>query len=128
MRGGPSDVAVPGPGGGLGDEAVVELGRVEVVVSTLMPVERLEILHQRIGGGGVGGRVDNELAFLPGAFDHLGIIRGITFRRLSVRACRVKQNSRDQAANTIPAWHSPCRGDERASRFNDGQAALFTPR
>ena len=54
----------------LADEAVVDLGRVQIGVFDLDAGKRgLEILDQRRCELGVGGRIDDDLAFLLGAVD-----------------------------------------------------------
>ncbi len=82
----PNDVRGAVVGRGLGNEAVIELGGVNIGVFDLdAGVERLEVLDQRIGGDGVSGRGDDDLALLLGGLDDLGIVRRITLRGLRVR-------------------------------------------
>ena len=70
--------AEPWPDGDFGDEAVVHLGRVHVVVLDLdAGIERLEILDQRLRGLGVERAVDDDLAFLVGGGDRLRVVGGI---------------------------------------------------
>jgi hypothetical protein len=58
-----------------GDEAVVHLGRVHVVVFDLdVGIERVEILDQRLRGLRVERAVDDDLAFLLRGGDRLGVI------------------------------------------------------
>ena len=74
----PQHVGRAGVGRLLADEAVVDLGRVHVVVLDRdAGIERLEVLDQEVGRGRVGGAVDDDLAFLLGGGDGVGVGRRI---------------------------------------------------
>src|SRR4029077_1212840 len=68
-------------GGGLAEVAVVDLGRVEIVVPDLdLGVERAKVLEQDVGAGGVGGGIDDDAALLLGGGNDRLVIRGIAGR------------------------------------------------
>ena len=70
-----------------GDEAVVQLGRIEVAVLDLdVGIERVEVLDQRLRGLGVERAVDDDLAFLVGGGDGLRVVGRIA-RRSGLGEC-----------------------------------------
>src|SRR6185437_5791958 len=84
-------------GGGFGDEPVVEFGRIEIGIFDLdAGVHRLEILDEGVGSNRVGGRVDDDLAFLFGCIDNLGIVGRIAGWDLRLGAERDGQTDGDK--------------------------------
>jgi len=86
------------PGRRFGDESVVHLGRVHVVVFDLdVGIERVEVLDQRLCGLRVEGAVHNDLAFLLRGRDRLRIVGRITGRR---RLRENRDGNRDRGGNS----------------------------
>src|SRR6185503_16684091 len=111
----PQHVGGLGVGGGLAEIAVVDLGRVEIVISGLyLGIESAKILEQGIGAGGIGRGIDRDAAFLLRRRNDRLVIRRVS-RRHALRRSECER-SQQKGRRERGAFHG---------RFSLGRDAVW---